>query len=223
MKITLAPSPERVRPDLTLPKVNDEIILMQPNPTPPYWIRTTPRLSVTVTEPPLDLEPYEPDEPASPTGWSSHRSLLLFLGVFFVATLFVNLWPDEGHVASQTEAGIDAEGVVASLVAERREHAALATVTAATDAPASGDTRPQGPGGKAGNDENGQAATTTPDPAEAPTPGKGNLTLPLVGETPLPQPDLPDVPRLDVPLPGVSAPPLPDLPAVPPVPGTLLP
>lgn len=189
---------------------------MPPNPTPPYWIRTTPRLSVTVTEPPLDLEPYEPDEPASPTGWSSHPSLLLFLGVFLVATICVNLWPDEGHVASSTEAGIDAEAVVASLVAERREHAALAAVTAATDAPASGDTRPQGPGGKAGNDENGQAATTKPpEPGgDGTTQGNGNLTLPLVGETPLPEPDIPVVPVPDVPVPAVSAPP---------VPGTLLP
>lgn len=184
---------------------------------------------MTVTAPSVDLEASEPDEPAGASRWSSHPSLLIFLGVFLVATVCVNLWPDEGHVASSTEAGIDAEGVVASLVAERREHAALAAVTreresAATDAPANGETRPQSPGGKTGsNEETGEAATTKPsDPAgEDPTPAKGNLTLPVIGETPLPEPELPAVPEVQVP--GVSAPALPALPDVEQVAGTLLP
>ena len=198
---------------------------MPNNPTPPYWIRTTPTLSATVTEPPVDLEASEPNEPAGASRWSSHPSLLLFLGVFLVATVCVNLWPDEGHVASSTEAGIDAEGVVASLVAERREHAALAAVTrereSAATATANGETRPQSPGGKAGsNEENGEGATTEPPKpgGEGPTPANGNLTLPVLGETPLPEPEIPAVPR-----PEVSAPALPALPGVPPVPGTLLP
>jgi len=188
---------------------------MPNNPTPPYWIRTTPTLSATVTEPPVDLEASEPNEPAGASRWSSHPSLLLFLGVFLVATVCVNLWPDEGHVASSTEAGIDAEGVVASLVAERREHAALVTVTreresGATDSPANGETRPQTPGGKTGsNEETGEAATTKPSEPVGEAPAKGNLTLPVIGETPLPEREIPD--------------PLPALAGVPPVPGTLLP
>ena len=202
---------------------------MPPNPTLPYSIRRTPAPSVTVAEPPLDLEASEPDESAGVSRWSSHRSILAFLGVFFVATVCANLWADEGHVASSTEAtGIDAEGVVASLVAERREHAALADLrreqeSAVTGSPGSATAQPASPGGDANSTEqsddvessNQQQQQQQQQPAGGrdPDPGSGNLTLPVVGETPLAEPQVPEVPLLD------SA----ELPEVPVDSGTLLP
>jgi hypothetical protein len=160
-----------------------EIIRMPPQSTSPFWISTTP-------------------------------ASVLFLGVFLVATVCVHLWPDEGHVASSTATGIDAEAVVASLVVERREHAALAAAThepepPATDAPANGETRTEGPGGKAGsNQEQEEAATATPtEPVdEAPTAAKETVILPVLGETPLPEPQI-----LDLPVPELPARPLPAL------------
>jgi hypothetical protein len=160
-----------------------------------------------------------PPQSTSPCWTSTTPASLLFLGVFLVATVCVYRWPDEGHVASSTEAtGIDAEAVVASLVAERREHAALAAHTQATesatiDAPANGETPTESPGGNANsNQEQEEAATATPaEPVgEAPTAAKGTVILPVLGETPLPEPEI-----LDLPAPEVSARPLPALPDVP--------
>jgi hypothetical protein len=220
-EISLA-SPERVRTDLTLPKVNSENRSMPPNPTPPYWLRAASAPSLPVSEPDADHEERLSSEPRS-----TRHSLVLLLAVFVVATVCVNLWPDESSVASSAEAtGIPAEAVIASLAAERLEHSARAAATralesATADAPAS-ETRSQSPGGKAGsNDEQGQAATTDPSPpvGKDPAPPTGNLTLPIVGETPLPDPGVPEVPVLELP----ATPPLPALPDVPQVPGTLLP
>jgi hypothetical protein len=176
-----------------------EIMLMPPQSTSPRWIGTTP-------------------------------ASLLFLLVFLVATVCVHLWPDEGHVASFEASGIDADAVVASLTIERREHASLAAATtrapesAATDAGANGETRPQSSGGKTAPDEDREEAeepaTTTPaEPVgEEPKPAKRTVTLPVIGETPLPEPEI-----LDLPVPEVPAPQLPALPEVPTDPGALLP
>lgn len=163
-----------------------------------------------------------PPESTSPSWISTTPTSLLFLGVFLVATVCVHLWSDEGHVTSSTEAtGIDAEAVVASLVAERREHAALAAATrapesAVTDAPVNGETQTESPGGTAGsNQQEEEAATTTPAErvGEAPAPAEEDLTLPVIGDTPIPEPKVPVIP----------VPQLPALPEVPTDQGTLLP
>lgn len=197
---------------------------MQQNPTPPYWLRAASAPSVTVSEPDADLEESGSLEPRS-----ARQSLVLLLAAFVVAIVCVNLWPDDGHVASSAEAtGIPAEAVIASLAAERKEHAARAAATRALEAanapaPTSGETQPQNPGGTAGSkDEGSQSATTEPG-GGGQTPAKENLTLPIVGETPLPEPEVPGITVPDVSLPGVSTRELPALPDVPPVPGTLLP
>jgi hypothetical protein len=207
---------------------------MPPNPTPPNWLRVTTAPSIPVSEPDADLE-----EPFSSQPRSARESLVLLLAVFVVATVCVNPWPDEGHVASSAEAtGIPADAVIASLAAERREHAARAGATRALESaiaggPTSGETQPQSPGGKAGSkDQDSQPATTQPGGGNQ-TPAKENLTLPIVGETPLPEPEVPGSPLPELPLPEVSLPDVsvpevstPELPAltdVPPVPGTLLP
>jgi hypothetical protein len=201
---------------------------MPPNPTPPQWLRATPAPSLPVSEP--DADP----EPVASQSRSARQSIVLLLAVFFVAAVCFNLWPDEGHVASSAEAtGIPAEAVIASLAAERREHSARAAATRALDSvtagtPTSGETQPQSPGGKADSkdEEQGQAATTNPQqPAGGGSaPAKGNLTLPVVGETPLPDPGLPEVPVVELPaLPLTPA--VPEVPEVPlpPVPSTPLP
>ena len=208
---------------------------MANNPTPPYWLRAASAPSIHVSEPDADHE-----EPLSSEPRSTRHSLVLLLAVFVVATVCVNLWPDEGHVASSAEAtGIPAEAVIASLAAERREHAARAAATRALESataggPTSGETQPQSPGGTSGSkDQDSQPATTQPGGGSQ-TPAKENLTLPIVGETPLPEPEVPgltvpEVPLPDVSVPGVSTaelPALPDVPSVPDlpsVPGTLLP
>lgn len=183
---------------------------MPPNPTPPYWLRATPAPSVTVSEPDTDLEALDPYEPVPSRPRSAQQSLVLLLGVFFVATICVNLWPDESSVASSAEAtGIPAEAVIASLAAERAEHSARAAATRALDsagAPAS-ETRSQSSGGKAGSqDEQGQAATTEPSEpvGKDPSSPTGNLTLPIVGETPLSEPEVPELPLLDDAIAGVT-------------------
>jgi hypothetical protein len=208
---------------------------MPQNPTPPYWLRAASAPSLPVSEPDAD-----PEEPFSSAPRSTRHSLGLLLAVFVVAVVCVNLWPDEGHVASSAEAtGIPAEAVIASLAAERREHAARAGATRALESaiaggPTSGETQPQSPGGKAGSkDQDSQPATTQPGGGNQ-TPAKENLTLPIVGETPLPESEVPGLTVPEVPLPdvsaaGVSTPELPALPDVlsvpdlPSVPGTLLP
>jgi hypothetical protein len=151
-----------------------------------------------VSEPDAD-----PEEPVFSEPRSARQSLFLLLVVFVVATVCVNLWPDDGHVASSAEAtGIPAEAVIASLAAERQEHAARAAATRAPEAanapaPTSGETQPQNPGGSAGSkDEGSQSATTEPG-GGGQTPAKENLTLPIVGETPLPEPE--EVPGITVP------------------------
>jgi hypothetical protein len=168
-----------------------------------------------------------PPQPTSPRWISTTPASLLFLLAFLVATVCVHLWPDEGHVASSIEStGIDAEAVVASLTAERREHVALAAATrvqesAATDTGATDETQPQSPGGKAApTEEHGEAAAPTQaEPVgEERKPAKETLTLPVIGETPLREPELPELP-----VPEVPAPQLPALPEVPTDPGTLLP
>jgi hypothetical protein len=175
---------------------------MPPNPTPPYWLRATPAPSVPVSEPDADLEALDSYEPVPSRPRSAQQSLVLLLGVFFVATICVNLWPDESSVASSAEAtGIPAEAVIASLAAERREHVARAAAIRALEAvtagaPASGQTQSQSPDDKAGSkSEQGQSATTQPGDGGGggggggQTSDDGNLTLPLVGETPLSEPE----------------------------------
>jgi len=182
---------------------------MANNPTRPYWLRAASAPSIHVSEPDADHEEPLSSEP-------TRHSHVLLLAVFVVATACVNLWPDEGRVASSPEAtGIPAEAVIASLAAERREHAARAAATRALESataggPTSSETQPQNPGGKAGSkDPDSQAVTTQP--------GGGS-------QSPVPEVPLPDVSVLGVSTPELPAlPDFPSVPGLPSVPGTLLP
>jgi hypothetical protein len=155
----------------------------------------------------------------APVGLPPESRLFALLAVVSAVGAFLALQALGGDVLPSTPAVVDGsrqDVIVAAESSELRERALLAKVKrhwagGATDSPL---TSAKGTGMRGGHEDTSQDTQAEPPPprGDDESSGSNNVTLPIVGETPVEEPELPvPVPDPGLPEDPLSEPPLPEL------------